>query len=121
MVSFCLFIVIVFFTFLALEQWFFPCDINLFNVLFIYNMPLRALAKNAGQFVSMGLVDALVREIQGWGLCGLVPAAIVQIFAGDFFLLVWFLWFFVPLAYELIKNLVLNARGEKLLAAQDRN
>lgn len=91
------------------------------NVLFIYNMPLRALAKNAGQFVSMGLVDALVREIQGWGLCGLVPAVIVQIFAGDFFLLVWFLWFFVPLAYEFIKNLVLNARGEKLLAAQDRN
>lgn len=89
------------------------------NVLFIYNMPLRALAKNAGQFVSMGLVDALVREIQGWGLVGFVPAGIVKILTGKGFLLVWFLWFFLPLLYQFLANLIQNSRGEKLLASQD--
>lgn len=89
------------------------------NVLFIYNMPLRALAKNAGQYVSMGLVDALVRELQGWGLVGFVPAAIIKLLCGRFFLLSWFIWFLAPLAYEFVANLVRNRRGEKLLAEQD--
>ena len=42
------------------------------NLLFIYNMPLRALQKNAGTFFSMGMVDALVMEIQGFWIIGLV-------------------------------------------------
>ncbi|MDD3486421.1 MAG: glycoside hydrolase family 3 C-terminal domain-containing protein, partial [Atopobiaceae bacterium] len=48
------------------------------NIEFIYNMPMRGLAKNAGDVVSMGLVDALVRELKGWGLAGIVPALLVQ-------------------------------------------
>ncbi|MCI1665978.1 MAG: glycoside hydrolase family 3 C-terminal domain-containing protein [Atopobiaceae bacterium] len=42
------------------------------NVLFIWNMPLRALAKNAGVVFSMGAVDGLVMEIKGFWVVGLV-------------------------------------------------
>lgn len=42
------------------------------NLLFIYNMPLRGLAKMTGGFVSMGMVDALVMEIQGFWVIGIV-------------------------------------------------
>ncbi|MBQ9057558.1 MAG: glycoside hydrolase family 3 C-terminal domain-containing protein, partial [Atopobiaceae bacterium] len=43
------------------------------NALFIHNMPLRAIAKNAGAVADMKLVDALVREAKGWGLAGIIP------------------------------------------------
>lgn len=42
------------------------------NVLFIWNMPLRALAKNAGVIFSMGAVDGLVMEAKGFWIIGLV-------------------------------------------------
>ncbi len=42
------------------------------NILFIYNMPLRALAKMAGGMVSMGMVDALVMEFKGFWIIGLL-------------------------------------------------
>lgn len=83
-------------------------------------MPLRSMAKNAGNLISMGFVDALVREAKGWGLAGVVPAVIVQVLTGNFFTLVWFLWFVAPLLIELIKNAVLNAQGERTLAVQDK-
>lgn len=90
------------------------------NTFFVYNMPLRSMAKNAGNLISMGFVDALVREAKGWGLAGVVPAVIVQVLTGNFFTLVWFLWFVAPLLIELIKNAVLNAQGERTLAVQDK-
>lgn len=86
------------------------------NIEFIYNMPMRALQKNAGQFVSMGLVDAIVRELKGWGVAGVVPALLVKLLTGKFFILVWALWVLVPLVWEFAVNLVINMLGERRLA-----
>lgn len=91
------------------------------NIEFIYNMPMRALAKNAGQFVSMGLVDAIVRELRGWGLAGVLPAALVGFQTGSagLFALVWLLWFSLPLTWEFVLNRILNAVGERRLARKE--
>ena len=42
------------------------------NLLFIYNMPLRGLAKMTGGAVSMGMVDGLVMEARGFWVIGLL-------------------------------------------------
>ncbi len=42
------------------------------NIVFLYNMPLRALAKMAGGPVSMEMVDGLVMELNGWWIVGLL-------------------------------------------------
>lgn len=42
------------------------------NVLFIWNMPLRALAKMSNGMVNMRMVDALVMEIRGFWVIGIV-------------------------------------------------
>jgi beta-glucosidase len=42
------------------------------NLLFTYNMPLRALQKMTGGFFSMGMVDALVMEVKGFWVIGIV-------------------------------------------------
>ena len=42
------------------------------NILFAYNMPLRALAKMSGGLVSMGMVDGVVWELRGLWIVGLV-------------------------------------------------
>lgn len=62
------------------------------NVLFQYNMPLRALAKMTSGAISMGMVDGIVMELQGFWIIGLVRAII-----------------------EAVKNLVLNAQLEQRL------
>lgn len=62
------------------------------NILFQYNMPLRALAKMTNGAVSMGMVDGLVMEAQGFWIIGLLRVA-----------------------YEAIKNVILNAQLEKRL------
>ena len=62
------------------------------NILFQYNMPLRALAKMTGGAISMGMVDGIVMELQGFWIIGLVRVI-----------------------YEAIKNVVLNAQMEKRL------
>lgn len=62
------------------------------NVLFQYNMPLRALAKMTSGAISMGMVDGIVMELQGFWILGLVRVI-----------------------YEAIKNVVLNAQMEKRL------
>ena len=62
------------------------------NILFQYNMPLRALAKMTGGAISMGMVDGIVMELQGFWILGLVRVI-----------------------YEAIKNVVLNAQMEKRL------
>ncbi|MDD6427076.1 MAG: response regulator [Gemmiger formicilis] len=62
------------------------------NTLFQYNMPLRALAKMTNGAISMGMVDGIVMELQGFWILGLVRVI-----------------------YEAIKNVVLNAQMEKRL------
>ena len=62
------------------------------NILFQYNMPLRALAKMTNGAISMGMVDGIVMELQGFWVLGLVRVI-----------------------YEAIKNVVLNAQMEKRL------
>lgn len=42
------------------------------NLLFIYNMPLRALAKMTGGIVSMGMVDGMIMELKGFWVIGLL-------------------------------------------------
>lgn len=42
------------------------------NILFIYNMPLRGLAKMTNGMVSMGMVDAIVMELNGWWVIGII-------------------------------------------------
>ena len=42
------------------------------NVLFIWNMPLRALAKMTNGMVNMRMVDALVMEIRGFWIIGII-------------------------------------------------
>ena len=62
------------------------------NILFQYNMPLRALAKMTNGAISMGMVDGIVMELQGFWIIGLVRVI-----------------------YEALKNVVLNAQMEKRL------
>ncbi len=62
------------------------------NILFQYNMPLRALAKMTNGAISMGMVDGIVMELRGFWIIGLVRVI-----------------------FEFIKNLVLNAQMEKRL------
>jgi len=80
------------------------------NVLFIWNMPLRALAKMTDGMLDMGVVDALVREAKGWGLIGLVPAVIVKALTGEGLLLVWFIWAIAPILYAFVVNRVRNGQ-----------
>ena len=62
------------------------------NVLFQYNMPLRALAKMTSGAISMGMVDGIVMELQGFWIIGLVRVI-----------------------YEAVKNQLLNAQMERRL------
>lgn len=57
------------------------------NVLFQYNMPLRALAKMTNGAISMGMVDGIVMEVQGFWVIGLVRVI-----------------------FEAVKNVILNAQ-----------
>ena len=62
------------------------------NILFQYNMPLRALAKMTNGAISMGMVDGIVMELQGFWIIGLVRVLV-----------------------EAVKNVVLNSRMEERL------
>ena len=62
------------------------------NVLFQYNMPLRALAKMTNGAISMGMVDGIVMEVQGFWVIGLVRVI-----------------------FEAVKNVILNAQLENRL------
>ena len=62
------------------------------NILFQYNMPLRALAKMTNGAISMGMVDGIVMEAQGFWIIGLLRVI-----------------------YEAIKNIVLNGQMENRL------
>ena len=62
------------------------------NILFQYNMPLRALAKMTNGAVSMGMVDGIVWELKGFWVVGLLRVI-----------------------YELVKNIILNGQMERHL------
>lgn len=62
------------------------------NILFQYNMPLRALAKMTNGAISTGMVDGIVLEVRGFWFVGILKVI-----------------------YEFIKNLILNAKLEKEL------
>ena len=62
------------------------------NVLFQYNMPLRALAKLTSGAISMGMVDGIVLEAKGFWVIGLLKVII-----------------------EAVKNIILNAQLESRL------
>ncbi|WP_417349125.1 glycoside hydrolase family 3 C-terminal domain-containing protein [Gemmiger sp.] len=62
------------------------------NVLFQYNMPLRALAKMTNGAISMSMVDGIVMEVQGFWVIGLVRVI-----------------------FEAVKNVILNAQLENRL------
>lgn len=62
------------------------------NLLFVHNMPLRAIAKMTNGMVSMGMVDGLVMELRGFWVIGLCKAG-----------------------YEFAKNLILKAWQKKRL------
>ena len=55
-------------------------------------MPLRALAKMTNGAISMGMVDGIVMEVQGFWIIGLLRV-------------IW----------EAVKNVILNGRMEKRL------
>ncbi len=61
-------------------------------MLFQYNMPLRALAKMTNGAISMGMVDGIVMEVQGFWVIGLVRVIL-----------------------EAVKNVILNAQLENRL------
>ena len=62
------------------------------NILFQYNMPLRALAKMTNGAGSMGMVDGIVMEAQGFWSIGLLRVIV-----------------------EAVKNIVHNAQMENRL------
>ena len=62
------------------------------NVMFQYNMPLRALAKMTSGAISMGMVDGIVLEARGFWIIGLLKVIV-----------------------EAVKNVVLNAQLESRL------
>lgn len=86
------------------------------NALFVYNMPLRALAKMTNGVVSMGMVRALVREVRWWGLAGLAVAVACRLAFGWGVVLVWFLWFAAPLVCAYVANVVRSRRLAATLA-----
>lgn len=86
------------------------------NILFIYNMPLRALAKMAGGMVSMGMVDAIVMVMRGWWLLTAVAGIVLSVVTKmPIFWILGVFWWIAYIIFEFVKNMVLNAQGEARL------
>lgn len=82
------------------------------NLLFVWNMPLRAVGIMTGDIADKGVVDAILREVRGWGWGGIVLLALALALgwgpvAGC---LLWLAWVVAPIACALLANLVRNAR-----------
>ena len=92
------------------------------NVLFIWNMPLRALAKMTNGMVDMGVVDALVREVKGFGWAGaiLLVISLVLNWGVGVGILLWLLWVIVPIVVAFVSNLVKNNALAKKIADASR-
>ncbi|HJA28581.1 MAG TPA: glycoside hydrolase family 3 C-terminal domain-containing protein, partial [Candidatus Olsenella pullicola] len=89
------------------------------NVLFVWNMPLRAIAKMTGGMVDMAVVDALVREVKGfgWGGAVLLVISLALGWGVGVGILLWVLWIAVPILFALVMNLVRNASLAKKIEA----
>lgn len=89
------------------------------NVLFIWNMPLRALAKMTNGMVDMGLVDALVREVKGYGWAGiaLLALSVALGWGVGVGILLWALWVLAPILFAFVMNLVRNNALAKKIAS----
>lgn len=81
------------------------------NILFIWNMPLRALAKMTNGIAGMGVVDALVREARGIGWAGalLLVAAVLLGWGWGVGIALWALWVILPIVGAVVVNLARNA------------
>ncbi len=92
------------------------------NVLFIWNMPLRAIAKMTGGMVDMAVVDALVREVKGFGWGGVIRLALSLAlgWGGGMGILLWVLWIAAPIVFALVMNLIQNASLAKKIEAASR-
>ncbi len=51
------------------------------NTDFIYNVPLRGMAKFAGAFIDMGVIDGLVMEFRGFWIIGLIRAVFAAVYS----------------------------------------
>ena len=80
------------------------------NVLFIWNMPLRAVGTMTGGLTDMGVVRVLLREVRGfgWGGVVLLAAAVALGWGWVAGLALWALWVVAPVAAALVANFVRN-------------
>ena len=90
------------------------------NVLFIWNMPLRAMGIMTGGITDMGVVDAILREVRGWGWGGAVLLALSLALGWGPLIgcLLWLAWTLVPILGALVANLVYNAALARKLAGR---
>ena len=90
------------------------------NVLFIWNMPLRAMGIMTGGTTDMGVVDAVLREVRGWGWGGAVLLALALALGWGPLVgcLLWLAWVVVPILGALVANLVRNAALARKLAGR---
>ena len=81
------------------------------NTLFIWNMPLRAVGIMTGGITDKGVVDALLREVRGfgWGGAVLLVLALALGWGPLVGCLLWLAWIVVPLVGAVLLNLVRNA------------
>ena len=81
------------------------------NTLFIWNMPLRAMGIMTGGITDKGVVDALLREVRGfgWGGAVLLVLALALGWGPLVGCLLWLAWIVVPLVGAVLLNLVRNA------------
>ena len=92
------------------------------NVLFVWNMPLRAVGTMTGGITDMGVADALVREAHGWGWGGavLLVAALALGWGAGVGAALWALWVVAPVIFALLANLARNARMGRAIANAER-
>ena len=90
------------------------------NVLFIWNMPLRAMGIMTGGITDMGVVDAVLREVRGfgWGGAVLLVLALALGWGPLAGCLLWLAWILTPILGALVANLVRNAALARKLAGK---
>ena len=81
------------------------------NILFVWNMPLRALGTMTSGLTDMGVVDAILREACGWGWGGgaLLVLSLALGWGWGMGTALWLLWVFAPIVAAIVSNLVKNA------------
>lgn len=81
------------------------------NILFVWNMPLRALGTMTSGLTDMGVVDAILREACGWGWGGgaLLVLSLALGWGWGMGAALWLLWVFAPIVAAIVSNLVKNA------------